>query len=71
MVAHDMAEMSSLERFDGGMVELSLLLPSWQIEALERVACAEGLTVGQLLRRLVNRTISQHAADAGEKPRQA
>ena len=53
----------------GEMAELTLLLPAWQAEALERVACAEGLTVGQLLRRLVNRTVSQHAPDAGERVR--
>jgi hypothetical protein len=35
-------------------VELSLLLPDFQLEALEQEACARGLTTAQLLRRLVD-----------------
>jgi hypothetical protein len=42
------------------MVELSLLVPGWQVDVLERIAAADGLTIGQLLRRLVNKTIAQH-----------
>jgi CheY-like chemotaxis protein len=34
-------------------VELPLLVPGWQQAALELVAAAEGLTIGQLLRRLI------------------
>jgi hypothetical protein len=46
---------------DREMLELSLLVPSWQMDALEKIAADEGLTIGQLLRRLVNRTITQAA----------
>jgi hypothetical protein len=34
-------------------VEVALLLPAQQLEALERLASARGLTVGQLFRWLV------------------
>ncbi len=44
---------------DGEVAELSLLLPSWQIGALEQAAEAEGITVAQLLRRAVSRTLTQ------------
>jgi hypothetical protein len=38
---------------DHEVVELALLLPRWQAEALEDAAHARGLTAGQLLRKLV------------------
>ena len=44
---------------DNEVAELPLLLPAWQIDALEQAAQAEGITVGQLLRRMVNRTLAQ------------
>jgi hypothetical protein len=34
--------------------ELALLLPNWQMEALEREASRRGQTMGQLLRRLIH-----------------
>ncbi len=40
------------------ITELPLLLPAWQVEALEQLARADGITVGQLLRRVVNRTVA-------------
>jgi hypothetical protein len=40
-------------RFDDDMAELSLLLPSWQMVALEEAAQAQGLTTAQLVRRLI------------------
>jgi hypothetical protein len=40
--------------FAGDVEELSLLLPSWQIDALAALAEDKGLTVAQLMRRLVN-----------------
>ncbi len=42
-------------------VELHLLVPGWQLTALERSARRQGLTVGQLLRRL----IGAHLEDGG------
>jgi hypothetical protein len=38
---------------DGEVVELLLLLPEWQASALEAAARSHGLTVGQMVRRLV------------------
>ncbi len=40
-------------RLDQGMVELSLLLPQSQVDALEAAARGRGLTAGQMLRRLI------------------
>jgi len=36
-----------------GLTELSLLLPQWQVDALEQFAQSRGLTTGQMLRRLI------------------
>jgi hypothetical protein len=65
MIANENPRNSLLES-DRAMVEMSLLVPSWQIDALERIAADEGLTIGQLLRRLVNKTIAQHATSIDE-----
>jgi hypothetical protein len=49
-------------RMSGGesdVTELCLLLPAWQVGALEQAAQAEGITVAQLLRRVVARTVAQ------------
>jgi hypothetical protein len=56
-------EMVPLETFDNEVAELPLLLPAWQIGALEQAAQAEGITVAQLLRRLVNETLAQYRLD--------
>jgi len=47
---------------DNEVVELALLLPRWQAEALEDAAHARGLTAGQLLRKLVGATLRDTAA---------
>ncbi|MFL5243202.1 MAG: hypothetical protein ACJ8FY_13940 [Gemmataceae bacterium] len=39
--------------FDGEMVEIALLLPTWQIDALETTAHSRGLTTGQMVRSLI------------------
>ncbi len=39
---------------DHELVELALLLPRWQVEALAAAARGRGLTAGQILRRLVS-----------------
>jgi hypothetical protein len=44
------------------VAELSLLLPAWQIDALERAAQTEGITVAHLLRRVINRALTQTIA---------
>jgi hypothetical protein len=38
---------------EGKILELAVLLPAWQVSALERTASLEGQTMGQLLRRLI------------------
>lgn len=35
------------------LVELSLLLPNWQIDALEQFARGHGITTGQMMRRVI------------------
>jgi hypothetical protein len=47
---------------DHEVVELALLLPRWQAEALEDAAHARGLTAGQLLRKLVGATLKDSKA---------
>jgi hypothetical protein len=37
----------------GKVLELAVLLPAWQVSALERTARLDGQTIGQLLRRLI------------------
>jgi len=44
---------SEISRLDGEMVELALLLPSWQANALEDAAADQGLTTGQMVRTLI------------------
>ena len=44
---------AEIARLDQGLVELSLLVPQWQIDALEAAARGRGLTAGQMLRRLI------------------
>lgn len=36
------------------LVELSLLVPQWQVDAIELAAHGRGLTTGQMLRRLIS-----------------
>lgn len=43
----------AIARLDGEMVELSVLLPSWQAEALESAAQNQGLTTAQMVRFLI------------------
>ena len=40
-------------RSDHEVVELMLLLPRWQADALEAAARARGMTTGQILRRVI------------------
>jgi hypothetical protein len=59
---------ASLQLSEHEMVELPLLLPGWQVDALERVAADAQLTIGQLLRRLVNHSIARHNAQQQAEP---
>jgi hypothetical protein len=45
--------MLDLSRLNDDVVELPLLLPGWQVNALAKVARSEGQSTAQLLRRLV------------------
>jgi hypothetical protein len=42
---------------DSEVVELALLLPRWQADALEDAAAERGLTTGQMLRKVIGATI--------------
>jgi hypothetical protein len=46
---------------DDSIVELSLMMPRSQFDALERRAAADGLSVAQFLRRLVRESTLEHA----------
>lgn len=45
------------------VVELVLLLPEWQMESLEAKANQRGMTVGQLLRRVLSEICPRHGSD--------
>ena len=42
---------------DGEVVEIPLLLPGWQLSALERAAHRRGLTAGEMARSLLTDSI--------------
>jgi len=46
---------------DSEVVELSLLLPRWQAEALEEAANNRGITAGQMLRKLIGASLREAA----------
>ena len=46
-------------RFDDDVVELPLLLPRWQAEALEEAAHNRGLTAGQMMRKLLGQGLRE------------
>ena len=50
---------------DDEVVELALLLPRRQAEALEEAAHARGLTAGQMLRKLIGRGLRDMEAPRG------
>ena len=52
------------------MVELSLLLPSWQASEMESLAHSRGLTLGQLIRLLIRDCLTDRAALGSVKERQ-
>lgn len=47
-----------------GVVEIPLLLPEWQAEALENLAHTRGLTAAEMVRRLLGSYLSRACADA-------
>jgi hypothetical protein len=48
-----------LRRLESDVVELPLLLPGWQLSALEKASRRQGLTTGQMVRRLVQEFLFQ------------
>lgn len=52
-------------RSDQEVVELSLLLPRWQVTALEAVAHRYGMTLGQMIRKLLGEVLSALPAGSG------
>jgi hypothetical protein len=52
-VNRTMSRTDEVIRLDDEMVELSLLLPGWEVEALAVAATGHGLTTGQMLRTLI------------------
>jgi hypothetical protein len=47
---------------DNEVVELALLLPRWQAEALEDAAHRRGLTTGQMLRKMIGSSLKDRTA---------
>jgi hypothetical protein len=47
-----------------GVVEIPLLLPEWQAEALENLAHSRGLTAAEMVRRLLSAYLSRACGDA-------
>lgn len=45
--------------FPEEVIELPVLLPQWQVRALESAAHREGLTTGQMIRKALARLIEQ------------
>jgi hypothetical protein len=41
------------------VVEVPLLLPGWQVDALEALAHAQGLTAGEMVRQLLSEFLTQ------------
>jgi hypothetical protein len=40
-------------------VEMSMVLPTWQMNALADLAARQGMTIGQLLRRSITRLVRE------------
>jgi hypothetical protein len=55
---------SSAPRQDQEVVELSLLLPRWQVMELEAVASRRGMTTGQMIRRVIGEMLASQPASA-------
>ena len=53
---------------EGEVVEVPLLLPGWQVSALERAAHRRGLTAGEMLRSVLGDFIARLPAGNGAAP---
>jgi hypothetical protein len=52
-MAADLMMLGAPARIDQEVVEMALLLPRWQADALEDAARSRGMTTGQMLRRVI------------------
>ncbi len=59
-----LADVDDLLAPEGAVVEVPLLMSDWQMAALERAAHRQGLTAGELVRRLLRDFV---AAERGGK----
>lgn len=55
---------AGMTRQDQEVVELPLLLPKWQAVELEAAARQRGMTMGQLLRRVIRQALDDSAVGA-------
>lgn len=53
---------AGMTRQDQEVVELPLLLPKWQAVELEAAARQRGMTMGQLLRRVIRQVLDEAPA---------
>jgi len=62
MNARDLSQMGGFPGDDGpaDVAEISLLLPGWQLDALENAAHARGLTPGQMVRCVLREFFNRH-----------
>ncbi len=58
---------SRLSDLPSDVAEISLLLPGWQLQALENAAEARGVTSAQLVRRLLREFINRQEDDELER----
>jgi hypothetical protein len=56
-----------LSRLDADLVEMTLLLPQEQVATLEEAAHDRGLTIGQMIRRLVRDFTSRQRFQAPDR----
>lgn len=54
---------SELAYLDSEVVELALLLPAWQAQALANAASRRGMTAGQMLRRVIGELLKSQPRD--------
>jgi len=55
---------AGMTRQDQDVVELPLLLPKWQAVELEAAARQRGMTMGQLLRRVIRQALDDSGGGA-------
>ena len=51
--------MTSVVYSEPDLLELALLLPRWQVLALEELAKSRGVSIGQMLRRLISELLRE------------